>query len=67
MMIRFLDVMVKKSVMVMAESDEELEEKRQKIVHDVIDENLYNSKYIIMLWKYQLHIRQRNNIIMGMR
>lgn len=31
--------------MVMAESDEELEEKRQKIVHDVIDENLYNSKY----------------------
>lgn len=45
MMIRFLNVMVKKSVMVMAESDEELEEKRQKIVHDVIDENLYNSKY----------------------
>lgn len=45
MMCKTLDIMVKKSVTVMAENDEELEEKREKIIRGIICENLHKSEY----------------------
>lgn len=45
MRIKTLDIMVKKSVTVMAENDEELEEKREEIIRGVIYENLHKSEY----------------------
>lgn len=45
MRIKTLDIMVKKSVTVMAENDEKLEEKREKIIRGVIYENLHKSEY----------------------